>query len=414
MRTLTFVAWSFAAVLATAAPLAFSADPPANPFVVEWSAAQKTLRDQATLRGLMVSSGADGRPHGKVVEIIAVAPKNLGNKIMPIIRLVGDINPEMQISLQEAVRVVKLREANIGKVNIEISFDEKYSAKSGGSAGAAFAALLLASLNTFEPAEDAALTGDITVDGKVRAIGAVGPKLEGAAQGHLRALALPKANAAQLDDAVLLAGPKLVWNIQALSVVTLDDALAILRKDRSAQLTEAMALFDGLAKTMADHPVTDLEKDSKARETLAKILTLAPNHLSAITLQKFAAGKGPRVLSLNASIQEAALSLGRLRSLLATTYLTNDAAMADAPGLAATRAQVAKLRELGDPAIKGVLSAIEDYCTSCDQALELKAHPDARRMRDNMEACCTKRVAIRDAILKLIDDRETFDRLMRE
>ena len=83
-------------------------------------------------------------------------------------------------------------------------------------------------MNQFELADDSAITGDITVDGKIRPIGAVDSKLAGAALDHIRIAAIPNANADQLKDAVLVSGLSLIWNTQVIGLDNLDDAIAVM------------------------------------------------------------------------------------------------------------------------------------------------------------------------------------------
>src|SRR5581483_10224079 len=247
------------------------------------------LKPITEIRGLVVQVALDGREHGRATDIIASADSAGARRG---IRLIGQVGQEMKTSLEEAVRTVRLRHADVDRASVEISFDDKYTAKDGGSAAGAFTLLLLAAYGDFEVNPQAAITGDITVDGKIRPVGAIPAKVHGAAMDQCKLVAIPASNTDEMSDAILLQGASSLWEVQIFSCQTLDDAIAVMRKDPDPKLVEAMKLFDQLR--------TDYQKKApvalrapKAQEALAKILSLAPNHVSAALLQQLSQGKGP-------------------------------------------------------------------------------------------------------------------------
>ena len=91
----------------------------------------------------------------------------------------------------------------------------------GPSAGLAiFLALYSATTKTPLP-QDVAITGELSIQGKIRAVGGVVEKLYAARQAGMRAMLLPKENAREVD--VTLSG------VQVVPVATVDQALRELR-----------------------------------------------------------------------------------------------------------------------------------------------------------------------------------------
>jgi ATP-dependent Lon protease len=96
----------------------------------------------------------------------------------------------------------------------------------GPSAGLAiFLALYSAIAKTPLP-QDVAITGELSIQGKVRAVGGVVEKLYAARQAGMRAMLLPKENAREVDSA--LAG------LQIVTIATVDQALRELRLHRKS------------------------------------------------------------------------------------------------------------------------------------------------------------------------------------
>jgi len=390
-RTLSASAWTYLALILAICPNALAAnDAGTTPPSKEQT--QDSLRDHSTIHGLVVVSAADGRLYGKAVEIIAVAPKHETNFVASI-KPIGDIGKEMRTSLEEAVRLAGLRDPRARQIHLEISFDDKYSAKEGGSAATAFTLLILSSLNQFEPDSASAVTGDITVDGKVRPIGAVRSKVRGAALDHMRVVGIPGANAPQLDEAALLEGPGLLWDTQVLGMDTIDDAIAVIRKDRAPKLEQALKLFEKLRADMAQKPVAELATNPEAKQTLARILELAPNHLSAATLQRMSQGKLPQKLSVAGSLEAIVMGLGPMR----------EDVLSNGP-------------RTGNPAVpENVETTKKDILVASQTYLDAAGTLLATDRRSRMQVRKTyqeKRTALRESILKILNDQATIEKLI--
>ena len=89
--------------------------------------------------------------------------------------------------------------------------------------------LLLSLLDGMQIDPGFAMTGDVTVDGKIREVGAVAEKLRGALLDKCRIVAIPEANEENLNDLAVLYSPAMLWSMQILSIATLDDAAAVAR-----------------------------------------------------------------------------------------------------------------------------------------------------------------------------------------
>ena len=72
--------------------------------------------------------------------------------------------------------------------------------KDGPSAGVTMATALVSALSGRPARHDVAMTGEITLSGRVLPIGGLKNKLLGATRAGIRRFAIPKANAADLDD----------------------------------------------------------------------------------------------------------------------------------------------------------------------------------------------------------------------
>jgi hypothetical protein len=106
---------------------------------------------------------------------------------------------------------------------------------------------------------------------------------------------VPLENREQLCDMALYYGDASIRDIQIFSLDTLQDAVGLLRKDRSPQLTEAMKEFTELVPRLRGGRGTyALPANQKVLEN---IVALAPNHESAKMMLEMAKGTFPRTLS---------------------------------------------------------------------------------------------------------------------
>jgi hypothetical protein len=282
--------------------------PPTGPDPIERP--QFRDRPKALVKGLtsvtsmMVLVSPDGQATGLTSDIIATVPaasRREDKAGAGFARADGD--PSMRTAFEEAVRAVTLRYPLWEPGRIDVSFGEKFVAHGGPSAGVAFGLLLLSTLEGFDIDPACAVTGDITVDWKVRKVGGVTAKLRGAALDKRAYAAIPRDNEMAAADLAVLYGDSALWDIQVFSVGTLQEAVAVARRDRPARLARAIRQFDDLRPELVKGGRPFLARPA-TREALKAILELAPNHLSARYLLAVGEGKFARTLSANATLHQ--------------------------------------------------------------------------------------------------------------
>jgi ATP-dependent Lon protease len=104
--------------------------------------------------------------------------------------------------------------------------------KDGPSAGVTMATALVSALSGVPARHDVAMTGEITLSGRVLAIGGVKEKVLGACRAGITNIILPAANLSGLDD--LSPGER--ERIRVYPVETLQEALDVALPARSAAL----------------------------------------------------------------------------------------------------------------------------------------------------------------------------------
>lgn len=366
---------------------------------------------QDKIQGMVVLGRDEGRMFGKIVEIIATKPPTtVRPTALRQIRVLGNVGEQMRISLEEATRVVRQRnEKAYNDLHIEISFGDKYSAKDGGSAGCAYTLLLLSMMGEIDLATDFAITGDVTIDGKVRPVGGVYAKIAGAAKDGAKLVVIPTVNASALADAYLLEGPTALWTAQVFGVETVDDAIKIVQPKRDEKVVEAIKLFDELRTAVGKKPVFTLNQP-EYKDKLAKIRDLAPTHLSAQYLQLYAGGKGPKSLTLNASISEAMAAIGPLRNGLSGF---GDPAFGTRQNLENARRELTKIDAVVDPACKPFTKALADYCLAYSQWAAIEASDDVGSKIRAREAMRGRVGAVQAALEKITSDKDSMSRLLR-
>ncbi len=282
-----------------------SPPPPVSPGALPApSEALPPLKRQSKIRGLSISDLPNAQRTGAVMEIIATAEEARNRQDLGVTTS-RPVGRSMQIALEEAWRAVKVRHPGTGAgQRLVISFDNNYSSKDGPSAGAAFALVLYSLYDPVRFAEDCAMTGDMTVDGRVRAVGGVPWKIHAAQVDGCRVVAIPRQNANAVADVPLLFPANTLWNLQIFTVDTLDEALAVMREDRPADLQRAMDLFAAVQRKVGPGALGLTSANADLIPTLREILRLAPGHASADAMLKTLEGRGARTLSLYTSLDE--------------------------------------------------------------------------------------------------------------
>ncbi|GAB1481625.1 hypothetical protein MASR2M78_04400 [Treponema sp.] len=121
--------------------------------------------------------------------------------------------------------------AEMAKSDFHIHVPEGAIPKDGPSAGITLAAVLLSTLRGIAPKSRVAMTGELTLTGRILPIGGVKEKLLAAIRNHMELVIIPKANAdelAELDEDIRTA-----IKVVALQL-TQQNAFAILFEDLEA------------------------------------------------------------------------------------------------------------------------------------------------------------------------------------
>ncbi|VEI58264.1 lon protease [Pasteurella multocida] len=142
----------------------------------------------------------------------------------------GSLGDVMKESIQAAMTVVRARSEKLGiasdfheKRDIHIHVPEGATPKDGPSAGIAMCTALVSCLTGNPVKADVAMTGEITLRGKVLPIGGLKEKLLAAHRGGIKTVIIPKENVKDLEEIPDNAKNNLVIH----AVETIDEVLAI-------------------------------------------------------------------------------------------------------------------------------------------------------------------------------------------
>jgi ATP-dependent Lon protease len=185
----------------------------------------------------------------------------------------GQLGDVMQESAQAALTYIRSRAHHLGlpkdfyrSIDIHVHVPEGAIPKDGPSAGITLATALASALTKIEVRRDIAMTGEITLRGKVLPIGGLKEKLLAAHRAGIREAILPAENKKDLADL-----PQLIKDEMKLNwVEQMDEVLEIALAGKLPKLSEELP--DALAATPADsasHPRTGRQRHAPVEPTVA-------------------------------------------------------------------------------------------------------------------------------------------------
>jgi ATP-dependent Lon protease len=203
--------------------------------VPHYEVGRKEERDEVGLTmGLAVTSvGGDLLPSE-----VAILPGK-GN-----LQITGKLGDVMKESVQAAMSYVRSRARVLGlednfyeKLDLHVHFPEGAVPKDGPSAGITVATALVSALTRLPVRREVAMTGEITLRGRVLAIGGLKEKLLAAHRGGIQTVLIPKENRKDLREV-----PRRV--LQALRIVMVDHVDDVLREAIAGPLPNATEWID--------------------------------------------------------------------------------------------------------------------------------------------------------------------------
>jgi ATP-dependent Lon protease len=160
----------------------------------------------------------------------------------------GSLGDVMQESIQAALTVVRSRSAGMGvaqdyfeKHDLHVHVPEGATPKDGPSAGIGMATALVSVMTGIPVRADVAMTGEITLRGKVLAIGGLKEKLLAAHRGGIKTVIIPKENEKDLRDIP----DNIKADLNVVPVDWIDEVLDLALESKPDQVGEILANEDG-------------------------------------------------------------------------------------------------------------------------------------------------------------------------
>ena len=357
---------------------------------------------QASIKALEIIQADSGLMLGQTSEMVLTVTRGKSSKPISV-EFVPPVGNQMDMARDEALRFIHLNYPTWYADKAEITFEDKYDSHDGGSCGAAVGTMILSAIQGFQIDPDIAITGDISANGKIRAIGGVSAKIHGAIAGKCPLVALPTDNYDQLVDAVIYNGPTIVTDIQVLGISNLSDATATMRADRDPNLASAIDMFTSLQQAAKDKP--DYWNSKETQDTLSKVLELAPQHLSSQILLASASGKLPKTLSATASNYYTFLALNPMVEILTERTGSNQNHQVPSAVVRAGLVDLRKLRPIADPNVRPLVDACARF---------IEAWNYLQQGSGSLNDLETQRESVLDAMAKEQSDPKLVQKMLKE
>jgi hypothetical protein len=360
-------------------------------------------RLQSEIEALYVQEQPTGEMYGLASELILTASPGSRPGHTPV-HFVSAVGPQMTAVLDDVLRAIWLKTPKWAASKVDLSFEDRYTPKDGGSIGAAIGTLIESMLQGFEIDGKLAITGDVTADGKIRHIGGVAAKLRGATAADCKIVIIPGSNYDQVVDAMIYEGRSLITNIQVLGADNLEEATAVARTDRASKLKEAIEAFDSVAADLKTSPEKVHLPEYQTR--LKRITELAPNHFSARLLLLIAQNKQPRTMSAAASMYYTGVaSQQAMPDVFIQIWADQRIARQSSPAVDAGLTSLRKIRGKVDPKVQPFLEAMIGF---------IQASAAANTGRGNPRAIEARRQQVYDALSTLQTDRALMEKMLHE
>src|SRR6266851_2691317 len=218
-----------------------------------------------------VATGLAWTPNGGDI-IFIESTRMSGQKGLTLTGSLGDV---MKESAQAALSYIRSRAERLGiapdffeKSDIHVHVPAGAIPKDGPSAGVTIAASLASLLIGRPVRSDVAMTGEITLRGKVLPVGGIKEKVLAARRAGITTIILPRRNESDLEDIP----PEVRSELETFFVDTVDEVLAYaLRDGNSEQKTAGHSVADkGLGQTdgKSEQPATAAQRPRAARPPL--------------------------------------------------------------------------------------------------------------------------------------------------
>jgi len=172
----------------------------------------------------------------------------------------GNLRDVMKESIQAANAYVRSRSVDFGihpslfeKKDIHVHVPEGATPKDGPSAGVAMSTAIISVLTGIPVRKDVAMTGEITLRGRVLPIGGLKEKLLAAARGGMKTVLIPEENAKDLVEI----SDTIKKGLEIVPVTRMDEVLArsLVRTPQPIEWDEANAKL--AAETSSSEPAVD-------------------------------------------------------------------------------------------------------------------------------------------------------------